>query len=354
MQQKTIIFVQADDLEDVYHDNKTLQQFYKYVNSLLNGVGGAVVIHSNNHSLLEQFDQKVDNKLTDLISDGFMYHDVFERYYFDNAHLVYRIKPREGTRPYSTLDFKTKTSVNKGIQVPSYVQISVWLKKLSAEPNDSSESANEGHMEFINGQQVIINKDYGPEPFQESTTIQAKPLTTEKHEHAKHCWKNMKLNEYISAFTKIMGGGSVYFGVVEKRGFTKKHRVRTVKFITEPIQLTEEERVQFHRGIRERVVDELKWVGAKGPCYPVEVFFHDVHDVHDAQPDHCVIEVKVNYYHGMCFHNKEGPESYRIKGPGDPRTEPVISRIPLDDWVKSFNATAAKKMKAYKPVWPSC
>ena len=345
------IFVQADDLEDVYHDNQTLQQFYKYVNSLLNGVGGVVVMHSNNPNLLEPFDQKVDEKLSGLISDGSMYHDVFERSYFDNAHLVYRIKPRERPRPYSTLDFKTKTSANKGKLVPSYVQMSVWLKKLSAEPNDSSESANEGHMEFINGKEVFIIKDNERESFQESTTIQAKSLTTKKHEHAEHCWEKMDLNEYISAFTKIRGGGSVYFGVAEDYGITKKHRVKTVKFITKPIQMTEEERVRFFRGIRERVENKLKWVGAKGPCYPVQVFFHHVAN---AQADHCVIEVKVNYYHGLCFHDKDGPESYRIKGPGDPRTEPEIHRIPLDDWVKSFNVNAAEKMKAYEPVWPGC
>ena len=345
------IFVQADDLEDVYHDNQTLQQFYKYVNILLNGVGGSVVIHSNNHSLLEKFDQKVDVILIGLISDGSMYHDVYERFYSDDAHLLYRIKPCARTKPYSTLDFKTKMSISRGKQVFSYAQMSVWLKKLSAEPNDSSESANEGHMEFINGEEVFIIKDNERESFQESTTIQAKSLKTEKYKRAKHCWKNMELNEYISAFTKIRGGGSVYIGVVEDYGITKKHRVKTVKFITEPIQLTEEERVRFFRGIRERVENKLKWVGAKGPCYPVQVFFHHVAN---APTDHCVIQVKVNYYHGLCFYHKEGPESYRIKGPGDPRTEPVIHRISVYDWVKSFNVNAAEKMKAYELVWPSC
>ena len=339
------VVLPAPDLEDVYHETRYLQQFYMYVNSLLNGVGGTVVIHSNNPNLLEPFDQKVDDTLTGLISDGSMYHNVFERSYFDNNHLVYRIKPSKRPRPYSTLDFKTKTSANKGIQVPSYVQISVWLKKVCAKLQDNSESANECHMEFKKGEEVFIIKDYGRESFQESTTIQAKyPMTDRRL--AMHCWKSMKLNEYISAFTKIRGGGSVYFGVSEKTSRTLRHKVRSVKFIAEAIQLTEAERVQFHRGILERVVDELKWVGAEEPYDPVQVFFHHVTDPPD---NNYVTEVKVNYYHGLCFHDKEGPKSYRIQGPGDPRTEPKIHRIPVLDWVKSFNVNAAEKMQAYKP-----
>ena len=64
-----------------------------------------------------------------------------------------------------------------------------------------------------------------------------------------------------------------------------------------------------------------------------------------APADHCVIEVKVNYYHGLCFHDKEGPESYKIKGPVNPRKEPVFHIIPLDDWVKKYSDEVARKMK---------
>ena len=393
----------ARDLEVVRPKTEALQQFYKYVNSLFNEVGGAVVIHSNNPNLLEQFDKQVDDKLTDLISDGSMYHDVFERFYFDNAHLLYLIKPSARTKPLSTLDFKTKTSVNKGKDVPSYVQMSVWLKTLcdssDSPESDSPESADKDDMQFENGKQVFIKKDYGREPFQESITIQAKSLRkTTKQDLVKPSWGKLNLNEYISAFTKIRVGGSVYFGVREHKeeqelwisalpqctsfvelttqGRNEKWNIwkdrnleteptlyyvakgdkgmtvqkETGQFWTEAIQLTEEERVQFRSGILERVENELKWVGAEEPYDPVQVVFHPVAN---APADHYVIEVRINYYHGLCFYDKEGPESYRIKGPGDPRAEPEIHRIPLHDWVKSFNANAAEKMKAYKPVWPS-
>ena len=386
-----VIVLPARGLKDVYDSTRNLQKFYLYVNSLLNGKGGTVVIHSKNPNLLERFDQKVDKKLIDLISDGSMYHDLFERGYSDDAHLVYRIKPCAKNKPWSTLDFKTKTSTNKGRDVPSYVQLSVWLENLCAQPNRSFKSANEGDMEFENGKQVFIKKDYGREPFQESMTIQAKSLrhaTTQ--DLVRHCWKTLKLNEYISAFTKIRGGGSVYFGVGEHKEekelwisalprctkfvklttharaekwniwkdpnlrtkptlfyVAKGNKVKTVEkatgeFWTEAIHLTKEERVRFHRGILERVVDELKWVGVEEPYDPVQVFFHDVAS---APTDHCVIEVKVNYYHGLCFHDKEGPESYRIKGPGNPRTAPAPHRIDFPEWVESFNTKAARQMK---------
>ena len=384
----------ARDLEDVYRETEALQQFYKYVNSLFNEVGGAVVIHSNNPNLLERFDQKVDSKLTDLISDGSMYHEVFKRFYFDKAHLVYLINPPAKPKPLSTLDFKTKTSFNKGKGVPSHGQMSVWLETLCDSPV-SPESADEDDMEFEKGKQVLIEKDYGREPFQESMTIQAKSLRqATRQDLVRYCWETLKLNEYISAFTKIKCGGSVYFGVgehkektelwisalpqctrfveltthgryekwniwkdrnlrteptlyyVAKENNVKKVERSTGEFWTEAIQLTEEECNQFRSGILERVENELKWVGAEEPYDPVRVVFHPVAS---GQADHYVIEVKVNYYHGLCFHDKEGPESYRIKGPGDPRTDPVIYRIPLDDWVKSFNANAAEKMTAYNP-----
>ena len=113
--------------------------------------------------------------------------------------------------------------------------------------------------------------------------------------------------------------------------------------MTKAIHLTEEERVRFHRGILESVVGRTEVGGEmKSPTTLFKFFFHDVAN---APADHCVIEVKVNYYHGLCFHDKEGPESYKIKGPVDPRTEPEIHRILFDDWVKSFNANAARQMK---------
>ena len=137
---------------------------------------------------------------------------------------------------------------------------------------------------------------------------------------------------------------TVYY--VAKQENVKTKEMRTGQFRTEALPLTQAEREQFRRGILKMVEDELKWFGTVEPQNPVKVCFHPVAN---AKADHCVIEVRINYYHGLCFHDKEGPESYRIKGPGDPRTEPVIYRIPLDDWVKSFNANAAEKMTAYNP-----
>ena len=386
----------ARDLEEVYDNTTKLQEFYKHVNSLLNGKGGAVIIHLNNLNLLERFDQKVDKKLGGLISDGSMYHDVFKRSYFDDAHLVYEITPRPRKRPRSTLDFKTKTSVNKGKEAPTYEQMKVWLQVLCAPVN--TEDTNKCEIKFTLDKEVFIEKDCRREPFQESMNMQAKSLLqVKKRKLDNYCWEHLKLNEYISAFTKVKSGGSVYFGVGEGKNITrawvpvspqwikldpqpmgagnqpwkvwadqkvttptvyyvaKQENVKTKetstgKFRTEALPLTRAERDQFRRGISKMVVDELKWFGAVEPQNPVEVIFHDVSE---APTDHCVIEVRVNYYHGLCFHDKEGPESYRVKGPGDPRTEPVFHRIPLDDWVKQFSEEAARKMKGRRVVLPA-
>ena len=155
-------------------------------------------------------------------------------------------------------------------------------------------------------------------------------LTTQGRAEKWNIWKDRNLRTEPTLY------------YVAKENNVKKVEKDTGEFWTEAIQLTEEERVGFHRGILERVVDELKWVGAEEPYDPVQVFFHDVAN---APADHCVIEVKVNYYHGLCFHDKEGPESYRIKGPGNPRTAPAPHRIHFPEWVESFNTKAARQMK---------
>ena len=386
----------ARDLEEVYDKTPKLQQFYKYVNSLLNGKGGSVIIHVNNLNFLERFDQKVDKKLCDLISDGSMYHNVFKRFYFDNAHLVYEITPRPRKRPWSTLDFKTKTSVNKGKEAPTYEQMKVWLQELCGPVN--KEDTDECKIKFTLNEEVFIKKGNRLEPFQESMNMQAKSLPqAKKPKLDNYCWEHLKLKEYISAFTKVKSGGSVYFGVGEGKNITdawvpvtpqwiklgfppmgtgnqpwkvwadqnvttptvyyvaKQENVKTKEtstgqFRTEALPLTKAEREQFRRGILKMVKDELKWFGTVEPQNPVEVSFCDVAK---ASTDHCVIEVKVNYYHGLCFHDKEGPESYRIKGPVNPCTAPVFHRIPLDDWVKNFNEEAARKMKERRVVLPA-
>ncbi|KAK7094430.1 hypothetical protein V1264_005993 [Littorina saxatilis] len=373
-------------LEDALENPK---EFYKYINGLLNNKAGAVVIHAKDRNCLEKFDQKVDSKLKDLVSDGSMYHCVFERSYFDQTHLVYRLKTSSRKRPMSTLDFKTKVSHNKGKDAPSYINITVFVGELcSSKPHPNATCAREYVFEQGNEIPRKVNGLPTDEVLQESMSIQAKSLLNCKlSQLAEHCWENGKLKEYITAFTKIKGGGSVFFAVSEEKkeepawislsqdivDVTKKGKVdkwqiwqdkkvsnptlyyvakkskitekKTGKFVTEGVQLTEQERRDFRQQISERVENELTWVGIQDHADTVKVFFHSVQKT--TTGDVYVIEVRISNYHGLCFYDKDGPESYvcRFPEPGPMFTARTkLDRVPLYDWVQSFIRNFEKHM----------
>ncbi|XP_070175880.1 uncharacterized protein [Littorina saxatilis] len=393
------------NLEDVLKKPKPLTQFLKYANALLNGRAGNIVIHSSDHNLLEKFDQKVDPKLKDLLSDGSMYHNVFERSYFDPYHLVYRVKPSAGRRVWSTLDFKSKVSYNKGIEPPSYRNMSVCIDTLCAtSPELGDHRQTQEKFVFELGEEVVVWKkkeqnEEEVEVFQESMTLQAKAIHIQAEREpdygllrlklADHCWNSLKLKEYITAFTKIRGGGSIFLGVSEHKTrqvawelpdpnivngpFTvageqwgvwqdkhgpdppivyhlareaKTNEQATGQFITDAFQLTDYEKECFQDDILERV-RKLKWIGITDHSGVVQVDFHDVNINGNHGDGCCVIEIKINYYHGLCFYDTEGPESYRCRPPIQGsifQSKPELERIQVNDWIKSFKSQGDEHM----------
>ena len=374
-----------DDLSELLGSSKKLNEFFKYISGFQNGKGGLVVIHAKHEDQLGLFDQKVDNRLQAMIPDGKLYHKVFERSFLMPNHLVYRVKPNANqSRLFSTVNFNTKVSVNKGKENPTYTQMSVLIDHVSGrEPSNQTSRASEGSIQFAFEEQVMISKGRTREPFQESMTIQAKACETMNNSMENlvdYIWKDMKLNEYISAFTKIEGGGSVYFGIYEEKTeadkwmfvtddithilrmmdndwevwretLQKKHTVYHVtevgspsskketgtgKFTCRGVILTNENRSDFCMRMQEKVRQNVLWFGASAPSDPVEIYFHEVENSPAAS---FVIEVKVKYYHGLCFHNSDGPESYESRVISTdcevlPYSQPV--RIEVINWIEPF------------------
>ena len=341
-----------------------------------------MVIHTRNPHLLERFDMKVDDKLSAMIPDGSLFHQVYERSFFNATHLVYRVKPLSRKRPFSTMDFKTYIPQSTGKKVITHSQMAMMISELCQKAESLVSSDSEAEIIFHNGDEVLLRKKHGIEPFQESFNLQAKSVTQSdsmtKHELTDKCWRF--LAPYVSCFTKIEGGGSVYFGVSEDKrsspmweltkqnvvnltesGEESKRKLRkdvtetevdihvakegkvkeqnSGKFLARPITLPERDREDFRQAILTKVKTDLKWVGAAKPQNPVQVRFHPVTN---APQDQCVIEIKVNYYHGICFYSKTGPESFRCKLQASGTISlPPVEQIGFSDWINSFKQGAS-------------
>ncbi|XP_070175864.1 uncharacterized protein [Littorina saxatilis] len=386
--QRTETITLASRLDDLITkgSQKKVQEFYKYVNGFLNDKGGTIVIHARNLHALEKFDHKVDDKLNKLIPDGCLYQDKYERSYFDRNHLVYRIKPAAKDRPLSTLDFKTKVSINKGIELPSYTQMEFLIDRFCEDDESSDDSDSECEFIFKEGEEVFIRRETWEEPFQENLRTQAKFVpTSSMSDLVNYCWNHLK--EYISSFTKIRQSCSIIFGVGEDKEIipewvvsepdcveltplgkqdswriwetpqrtgggtqqqanqayfvskvAKTKELQTGKFKTVAVALSEQKHCSLKDAIERKANEELKWVGQTVPRQLLQFVFHPVEDAQ--HPDFCVLEIKIAYYHGLCFYDKEGPELYRCEFQKSGTNSASLMRIKYEDWVKSYNENA--------------
>ena len=361
------------------------------MNGLLNSSGGAVVIHTPNPYVLELFDHKVDDKLSAMIPDGRLYHQVYERSLFNDTHLVYRVKSSSKKRPFSTVDFKTYSRQSKGKKAVTHPEMAMMISDVCQQAESPGSAGDDDTIILDNDQEVRLRKDYGEEPFQESVTREAKAVTEGDPVGTliDSCWRHLAL--CVCYFTKIEGGGSVYFGVAEEKGTSpmwmeaaqnvvvltpsgregdwkiwedarqtrqtrnrvyyvakesKHQKQKTGKFLTKPISLPQRDHEGFRRAILAKVNTDLKWVGKAKPQDPVQVHFHPVAN---APQDKCVIEIKVNYYHGLCFYSKTGPESFKcgFQRPGT-ISPPPVEQIGFPDWIKHFKPDAAEILTEWK------
>ena len=91
------------------------------MNALLNQGSEDSKVHTDEPHLLNHFEEKVDDKLQNMITDGSCFTDNFERFHHDESHTVFRIIPRP--RPLSILVPNTKVSRNKDLIDPSQAQL---------------------------------------------------------------------------------------------------------------------------------------------------------------------------------------------------------------------------------------
>ena len=365
------------------HERKEINKFLQIMNALYNQGSGAVIVHTDEPHRLNMFDEKVDNKLHNMITDQSCFTDCFERFHYDNKHIVFRVKPKY--RRLSTLVPNTKISLDHGIVDPSQAQLQYLNKTASREQDDTN--ANEVELILEQDKEVLVKLKSGLVAFQESRNLQAKQFpkrtikllkdeskTTEERirQLANDCVEGGRLCEYVSAFSKLDGGGSVYLGLEEKKinGVKRWRRaeneeykgvftvhdpefsawkdgsvycvareedvpvqneVRTGEFICQGISLNSDEQLLLSRYIEEKIKTDMRFCRFTSHV-PFQVKFLDI----QGTSDHYVVQVKVEKYHCLSFYKPEGPLSYELSSRKRLQTtDPLpVRSITAEKWLK--------------------
>ncbi|KAK7490453.1 hypothetical protein BaRGS_00018239 [Batillaria attramentaria] len=252
--------------------------------------------------------EHLTSKLTRSLRNYFMIPRIFMKILavsllIDQHHVLFKVKVRSGNRGLSTLKFNTTESLNAGRGDPTQRQMQRWIENIISEPSSDDEDDTDSD----NGVDCpVFERDVevtsSGMPFLENLCIQAKDINFGPKNKGKtdalrkgydqgriekltkHFWDVFGLPEYITAFSKIATGGSVYFGVEEDT----KHR----EFKCNGFRLTENDRREMKRSIERKVCDTMLWVGLSPPKNPVIVKFPTVIT---READWYVVEVKVNY-----------------------------------------------------------
>ena len=225
-------------LETVCPDGKSKEQkkklkqekvpdFLKIINAMLNEGHGILCVHTSTPHLLGPFDEAVNKRMFSLIPDDTLFDDNFERHFKDKEHVIFRVRPRR--RPFSTCCFNTKLSTDTGLVDPTPGQMRYFLKKQSETHPDQQDSEipeQDTTLIFTEGEEVKVSIGNTDIVFQESIRTQAKQMPQmSEGDRKKWSYGNIlrffeeknRLQKYITAFSKLKTGGSIFWGVSEQK-----------------------------------------------------------------------------------------------------------------------------------------
>lgn len=325
--------------------NAFLVELGKCVSALRNSKGGAVIIHMNgfdsHDNFLDYFHELVDNKLRDLIEDGSLFVDTYKKTWlkltdFKTAGFISVIvKP---SHKIVTVDFKTKVTCDNFIEDPSALALEHFLKTQQRELDCRKE-------ERIFKKEVTGDIVSDTERFAESRSVQSKSFLFTKHkdkdllkdidEFVNYIFYDLKLRQYISAFSKVQGGGSFYLGVSERQKTYTGYKSK--EYVADGFEINELKRREFERKLLEKVKSEisvydLKLIEDETPTKVADpdilkVVFHSV----NSEQTLVVLELIVSQVvQGIVFYEKEGPESYKVDETGD------AVRLTFKEWCQRF------------------
>ncbi|KAL8624033.1 hypothetical protein ACOMHN_041623 [Nucella lapillus] len=354
---------------------KRANRFLKRINAFMNEGCGMICLHLKDPHMLGHFEQTVNPRMADLIPDDTPFHDNFERHILGKNHVIFRVKPTSGM--LSTFCFNSKISLDCGVEDPTQGQMR-YLMKHKRDP--ATDDKHKFSFNFTRGQNVKVeiekvgeNGTKEESVFQECKSIQAKSVPKIqgsfcdilKSVFFEKDKMGTFLPKYISAFSKLPRGGSIFLGIKEAKietpkwtrvEKTEKNQLLTLhnpnfdlwkdkdgqyliaenspvgkalepgEFKCEGIKLTQEERETLPERVKQLIKKNMLWC-AGGPQPHVGVEYHRVEGT-DGSEALFVVEFQVHRYQGMGFF-EPGPIAYRIsKGAEGEHTE----KMSVEDW----------------------
>ncbi|KAK7096521.1 hypothetical protein V1264_005807 [Littorina saxatilis] len=408
-----------------------VETFLKVVNALFNEGCCVLCLHANKPDLdfVGDFTEQVDDKVNYMFVDGVLFDEKIKQAIdicTRPLRLIYRVVSTKSELPVF-LNYNTKVSLDKGLTDLAPKQFQTFFHKVKTrrppEQTTTKRASKTNTFKFIENKEVT-----GKCPFKETRNQQAKSVpkqyTGNIKRLTKFMWEHLKLPQYISAFSKNVDGGSVFFGFVEKklniekwqreepsytpisledpdwklwkdrnntaylvaslskppsipRSWTLVHNEtavqgiftvandgqwnvykdscvsafhvakesdvpkaeqKTGKIICEGLFDVQRFEENLKTTLRERIRDELLWLGTAQPEDPVTFRFHPVVTETGQPTNKWVIELIVEYFHGVIFTQKEGPEVYRLNSKGVQKAvdiEDLVERLETEEWLSA-------------------
>ena len=201
------------------------------LNALINEGGGSLCLHVENSHMLGKFDQIVNVAMAALVPDDTLFQDNFERHVDDKNHIIFRVKQRR--RLLSTYSFNTKISHDKGSEDPTHGQMRQFMNREEGEDDETRADDRTEDYTFKKDREVEVEvkrrRRKVQSVFQESVSIQAKKIPKTFPHSADRGLKiadlffdtkpesrGIFLPKYITAFSKLRRGGSIFLGLYEE------------------------------------------------------------------------------------------------------------------------------------------
>jgi hypothetical protein len=323
---------------------EAIHLFLSWINALLNStIGGKIIVHVKDCQLTEVFHQKVCDKLVSMIPDNSLFASVYQEEFLDEHHLLFTVSGHTQQRPYSVLDFRTKIAVCKGLETPTHGQMAAFVRMILREPAVTTPETFFDETNFKEGEEVILRRRFSPPnlgsatevPLTEGTCVCAKAFCLGNRKSLpEYCAERSK--HYISAFSKSVNGGTIYFGIKEKMIGNRQYKlVVQGDFLNGPMKEDVEKTIA---SIREEIRKSLRWIGMKRPSDDQITVRERRVGERDGKEVY-VVEIKVKYYHGLCFYDLDGPLLFK----GDFATGLLrVNKLGVYDWLGEYEGATEK------------
>ncbi|XP_046329955.1 schlafen family member 13-like isoform X1 [Haliotis rufescens] len=326
--------------EQRVNKKKQLQsEFLEKACGLRNSGGGILLVHlvglSSRDRHPGKLDEFTDDLLVKLIDDGTLFVDCFTKQWLDEKKELsdyydfISITVRPKNQSVVTANFMTKIPFDSKIEDPRASNIHGLLSTRKT---------------FRHKAPLVRGRGRKYRLLHESRNVQHKAFKAEKGNEKKlqslqrdipalvqYIWKDQRLREYITSFSKLDKGGSYFFGVAEeKREYGRKKYV-SIKLVDHGINLSRRDLKALKHNLIEKVQSDILCCSYDGETLNIEAHDLVVIDHHLTKDKNYVIEVAVGAVEGLVFYDARGPSSFAIK-------EGELKRITCCEWFNTFKA----------------